>query len=217
MNCAICGIRKPKRPCPGVYGDICTICCATGREETVDCPLDCEFLQAAHEHERPPELDPATLPDHDVEMTEEFVEQNQFLVLLLGTALLEGAVETGNTTDYDAREAIESLIKTYKTLESGLIYESTPTNPYAAAIQESVQARVEELRKRDAEARGGVSTLRDSQVLAALIILERLEHTNNNGRKRSKAFLDFLRRFGVLPLPGLDEESPEPEEPRIIL
>jgi len=217
VKCAICGIRKPKRHCPGVHGDICTICCATEREQNVDCPLDCEFLQAAHEYEQPPELDPATLPNHDVEMTEDFVEHNQFLVILLGTALLHGAVKAGNATDYDARQAIESLITTYKALESGLIYESIPANPYAAEMHQSVQERVEELREHDAEARVGASTLRDSQVLAALFILERLERTNNNGRKRSKAFLDLLRRFGVLPVSGLEEESPEPEEPRVIL
>jgi hypothetical protein len=216
VKCAICGIRKPKRHCPGVHGDICTICCATEREETVDCPLDCEYLRTAHEHENPPEFDPATLPKHGIEITDELLDQNQFLVLLLGSALFEGALKTGNPADSDALEAIESLIRTYKTLDSGLYYESVPANPYAAEMYDAVQARVADLRKRDAEARGGTSTLRDAQVLAGLVILERLEHGNNNGRKRSKAFLDFLSRFGSMPLPDL-EESPEPDEPRLIL
>lgn len=216
MKCAICGIRKPKRHCPGVHGDICTICCATEREETVDCPLDCEFLQAAHDHERLPGLDPAKLPQHGVEFTDEFLEENQFLLLLLSAALLQGALRTGSATDNDAREAIESLIKTYKTLDSGLYYESVPTNPYAAEMYSSVQSQIAEIRKRDAEARGGASAIRDAQVLATLIIMERLVHTNNNGRKRSKAFLDSIRKFGVETISDF-EESPEPEAPRLIL
>ena len=41
---------------------------------------------------------------------------------------------------------------------------------------------------------------------------------SRNNRKRSRAFLDFLRRFHV-PLPGEEEDAPalEPDEPRIIL
>lgn len=216
MKCAICGIGKPKRHCPGVHGDICTICCATEREQTVECPLDCEYLQAAHEHEKPAELHPDQVPNHGIELTDELLEQNQFLVLLIGSAMLQGALKTEGATDQDALEAIESLIKTYKTLDSGLYYESVPTNPYAAEMYASVQAHVADIRKRDGEARGGASTLRDAQVFTALIILERLEYMNNNGRKRSKAFIDFLRRFGLGSLPDL-EESAEPEEPRIIL
>ena len=48
MLCAICGVRKARRFCPGVRGNICTLCCGTEREVTVDCPLDCEYLQEAH-------------------------------------------------------------------------------------------------------------------------------------------------------------------------
>ncbi|MDE3195553.1 MAG: hypothetical protein KGN84_04370 [Acidobacteriota bacterium] len=216
MTCAICGIRKPKRHCPGVHGDICTVCCATEREQTVDCPLDCEFLQAAHRHEKPPELDPAKLPDRGIEMTDEFIDEHQMLVLLLGSAVLQGALKSGGATDHDAIEALDALIKTYKTLDSGLYYESVPNNPYAAQIFQNVQAHVADLRRRDSEARGGASTLRDAQVYAALTILERLAYANSNGRRQSRSFLDFLGRAGIGLLPDL-EDSPEPQEPRVIL
>ena len=42
----------------------------------MDCPFECTYLQDAHEHERPPELDPSTLPNRDIEITEDF--QNDF-------------------------------------------------------------------------------------------------------------------------------------------
>ena len=79
-----------------------------------------------------------------------------------------------------------------------------------------MQARVADLRRRESAATGLETTIRDSMVLRALVFLQRLEYTYNNGRKRSRAFLDFLRRFHV-PLPAEDEAALEPDEPRIIL
>ena len=57
MPCAICQIRRPRRFCPGVRGDICSLCCGTEREVTVNCPLDCEYLQEARKHEKLSEFD----------------------------------------------------------------------------------------------------------------------------------------------------------------
>jgi len=55
MECAICQTRRPRRFCPGVRGEICSLCCGAEREVTVDCPLDCEFLREARRHEKAPE------------------------------------------------------------------------------------------------------------------------------------------------------------------
>jgi len=218
VNCAICKTRKPKRYCPGVPGEICSVCCGVGREETVDCPLDCDYLREAHIHEKPPEFDRAAVPNQDIIIEEPWLEQNQHLLILFGSAVMDGAMKSPSVTDYDVREALESLIRTYRTLESGLYYEALPTNPYALEIHETVQARVADLRRRESAATGLATTIRDSMVLRAFVFLQRLEYTYNNNRKRSRAFLDFLRRFHV-PLPGEEEDAPalEPDEPRIIL
>ena len=53
MACALCETRRPRRFCPGVRGDICTLCCGSEREVSVACPLDCEYLREAHKHEKP--------------------------------------------------------------------------------------------------------------------------------------------------------------------
>jgi hypothetical protein len=43
---------------------------------------------------------------------------------------------------------------------------------------------------------------RDTDVLAVLAFLQRLEIDRNNGRKRGRAFIDFLRtQFSVAPGP----------------
>src|SRR5215212_6262711 len=69
MACAICETRRPRRFCPGVRGDICSVCCGTEREVTVDCPFECEYLQQSRHHEKPAPLDSPALPNQDIRVT----------------------------------------------------------------------------------------------------------------------------------------------------
>src|SRR5271154_1130369 len=125
MKCQICGVRKPRRYCPGVRGDICPQCCGTEREVTVDCPLECEYLRESRLHERPPEAGADTpFPNRDVNVTEEFLRDHESLVIFLCAQLLTASLATTGAIDFDVRDALDSLIRTYRTLESGLYYES---------------------------------------------------------------------------------------------
>jgi hypothetical protein len=96
--------------------------------------------------------------------------------------------------DFDAREAIEALIRTYRTLASGVYYESVPPNPLAAHIFRSVQDAVANYRQREQQELGMART-RDADVLGMLVFLQRIELDRNNGRRRGRAFLDSLRAF----------------------
>ena len=167
------------------------MCCGTGRENTIDCPHDCEYLQEARQHERPAAVGAGEIPHQDVRITDQFLEEHETDLVWLAIGLTR-AMEAGKAVDPDAREALDSLIRTYRTLESGLIYETRPQNPYAAAIQEALQKSVEELRKRISE-ETGMHRLRDADVLGMLVFLQRLELQHNNGRRRGRAFFDFLR------------------------
>jgi len=225
VNCVICQIRKPRRHCPGVNGDICSICCGTEREQSIDCPLECVYLHDAHEHERPPELDPATIPNQDIVVDEEFLRANEVLMALISIALFEGAVKNTGTTDFDVREALETLVRTYRTLESGILYEPATPNLYAAAIVESVKEKLADIVKREIEATGQ-SSVRNEMVLGVIAFMQRLEYSRNNGRKRSRAFNDFLRGFYMPATEGADEDPAadaleaellNPDAPRVIL
>lgn len=217
LLCAICNSRKAKRPCPGVHGDICPVCCAEGREETVDCPPDCGFLRDAHRHERLPTIDPDILPNRDVDISEEFLQANEHVLVVLSIALNEAVLETPQATDWDIRESLEALIRTWRTIASGLVYETQPDNLYAAGIATRVKDKIDQLRQREMEATGTSSSwLKDSSILGALVFLQRLEYANNNGRKRSRAFIDFLARFYVPAIPE-EEDAESPEASRVIL
>jgi hypothetical protein len=191
VPCKICSKRRAKRYCPGVGGDICPVCCGTERENTIDCPLDCEHLMAARQHEQLAPMTPDEVPNKDIRVSEDFVREHEELVVYLSVALAQ-AMEKERAVDFDAREALGALIRTYRTRESGLIYETRPQNLYAAAIQSALVESIEEYRKELSE-ETGMQTLRDAEILGTLVFLERIELQHNNGRRRGRAFFDFLR------------------------
>jgi hypothetical protein len=193
LLCKICDKRRARRHCPGVDGEICPQCCGTERENTIDCPADCEYLRDARDHERLQPLSSADVPNRDVRVPEDFIREHEHLIAWL-TAALARAMEKERAVDFDAREALEAIIRTYRTLESGLIYETKPQNPFAASIQAALVESIDELRAELAK-ETGMHSLRDSEILRALVFLQRLEMQHNNGRKRGRAFSDFLSGF----------------------
>src|SRR5262249_10673814 len=153
MVCAICEIRRPRRFCPGVRGEICSLCCGAEREVSVHCPLDCSYLQDARKHDKTPPVDPDIFPNQDIRLNDEFLHENEELLVFLGRAIMQAALEIDGI-DNDVREALDALIRTYRTLQSGVYYETRPQNPLAGAIYNAMQNAVEELRRMEREGRG---------------------------------------------------------------
>jgi hypothetical protein len=197
-NCVLCEKRRPRRFCPGVDGDICAVCCGQEREVTVSCPLDCPHLQDARRHEKMPHLDPQKTPHMDIRVSEEFLRTAEPLLAYTSHILAGAALETQSAVDSDIREALDSMIRTYRTLESGLYYESRPNNLIAGAIQERLQGGIDEFREELAK-RTGSNSVRDKDVLGVLVFLARMQFQYDNGRPRGRAFVDFLRINFLLP------------------
>lgn len=191
--CPLCQSRKPKRWCPALNASICPVCCGREREESILCPFSCEYLREARKHEPLAELNWESLPNREVEISRQFLDQNALLGQFLGESLWLAASAQPEAVDLDLREALDALIRTYRTLQSGLVYETRPANRYAAAIASSVRERIVLLEQRLRD-EAGVSPPRDSQILGMLIFFQRTELQVNNGRKRSRAFLDVLRQ-----------------------
>jgi len=198
IPCKLCEKRRARRYCPGTEAEICPQCCGAERENTIVCPSTCAYLKEARFHEQPPPVEESQIPNKDVRLSESFLRENEALVFALALAL-KRAMDAADAVDFDAREALDAQIRTYRTRESGLIYETRPANPYAAGVQQSMQNAIEELRQGLAQQQG-MHTLRDASVLGVLVFLQRLEMQYNNGRRRGKAFRDFLA--GYLPEPA---------------
>ena len=193
MACAICENRKPRRACPGVGGDICAICCGTEREVTVSCPFECEYLEEARRRERPAALAETDIPNRDIEVTERLVESNVALLNALGAALVGTAIEIG-AIDADVREALAALVRTYRTKDSGVYYETRPAGAFAAAIYEATENAGRNFRTEE-HRETGLTRTRDADMLGLIVFLQRYVLDRNNGRPRGRAFIDSLRQY----------------------
>src|SRR5271154_1403814 len=125
MACPICERRKPSRFCPAKGETICSICCGTEREVTLDCPHDCIYLIRAREQEeehRQP-IPRGEGPFAEIELPTGVVDLNHALVAAMGTTILQVAAEAPLLSDPDVAAALRSFGETYRTLPPGLYYE----------------------------------------------------------------------------------------------
>jgi hypothetical protein len=192
VTCRICETRKPKRHCPGINGEICPQCCGREREETIHCPLDCEYLMEARKHEKP-SFDGMEFPHAEIRVEEEFVQGNSELFTVVSVALIRAAHQTPGAVDSDLRDCLEACIKTFLTLDSGIVYETRPANIVGAAVQARLTESIAEFKKFAYE-KTGMHSIRDGDLLKILIFLQRLELTSNNGRRYGRAFLWSLQQ-----------------------
>ena len=194
MSCAICEVRKEKRFCPALHGRICPQCCGEQREVTLDCPSDCPYLRQAREHEKPrsrDHIDPEAL-FLKVEVPDQFLYEREHLLMGLTFALAKAVRADRILNDSDLLAALSALTISYQRLvNSGLHYEQA----IPSAPQQRVAAEVETMLQeyREAEQKHmGYSTVRDSDVLKALVFLVRLGYGRTSGRPKARAFAEFL-------------------------
>jgi hypothetical protein len=203
--CKRCGQRRARRACPALQADICSICCGTEREVSISCPLECEYLREAHLREKSLPVDPKDAAHKDIEVSEEFIREHEEFLLFSIYSLLQSSLRTPGAVDTDALEALDALIKTYRTAESGLIYESRPENMVAAAVLRGFSDSLADYEKIRAE-REDATPLRDKDVLGILVFLSRFGQQNLNGRPKGRLFLDVLSR--MTPEQRIDERAP---------
>ena len=203
MSCVICEIRKEKRFCPAVHGRICPQCCGEQREVTLDCPSDCPYLIQAreHEHRSADQIDPTAL-FLQIEVPDQFMYEKEHLLMGLSYALAKAARADRSLHDQDLTAALTVLAKSYeRRVNSGLHYEQPLTSDSQRRAANEVETMVREYREAE-QKHTGYSTLRDSEVLKALVFLLRLAHGRTSGRPKSGAFVEFL--FAQFP----EKESP---------
>lgn len=217
MSCALCETRKEKRFCPALHDRICAQCCGEARENTIDCPSDCVYLQQAREHEKPrsgEELDAAALFPQ-IEVPRQFVYEHEHLLVGLSFALAKSARADHSLNDQDVIAALTAAARTYETLaNSGLHYQVSPGSPGQQAILAELEKTLKEYREIEQKHRG-FSSLRDSDVLRAMVFLVRMGHARTSGRPRSRALIDSL--FAQFPEKESLIETPETAPSRIIV
>ena len=209
MACPICQKRPPKRFCPALGEKICPICCGKEREVTLDCPLDCSYLIAAHryeaEHRQP--LSSDDFPHREVEFPVDFVYEHWPVVTALASTIIQFQLLHKELNDRSAYSAVESLAETYRTLGTGILYEKPPVEPIAHALYGQLAESIQNFRKQLAERSGSAAILKDPDIFRLLVFLLRICKQETNGRPRSRAFLDFLRTRFPLPEAAMPKET----------
>jgi hypothetical protein len=194
LACPICNKRKAKRQCPARAENICSICCGTEREVTIDCPSDCVHLVASREYDLTRlEYDWAKVPFAEVKFQRSFAEEHEHLLIQIDYAICRFAADHREVVDTDALATLQTLAETYRTQASGIIYEKPLDYPLQRALYESLKVAIADFRKDEAE-RIGMTTVRDSDVRDALIFLTQLCAVHENGRPKGRAYLDLIRQ-----------------------
>jgi len=211
VTCPICGKRKTTRYCPAKGEQICSLCCGTEREVTISCPADCSYLIAAHRYEdQHKRTMPADTPFIEERLPQDILHSQQQLMSLLAFQIAKFAGVEPTAADPDALEAIAALAATYKTLQSGLLYEKIPDIPVQRDLYLALAKFLDEI-KREAAEKGNPGAVKDSSVFHVAVFLYRMGTLRSNGRPRSRRFIEFLRaQFPQV-------EQPQREEPRIIV
>jgi hypothetical protein len=193
VPCPICEKRKPARFCPAKGEKICSVCCGTEREVTIDCPSDCSYLFSAHryedEHQRSLAADTPLL---DEKIPQDIVYTHQQLMAALAFSIAKFCAVQPAAVDADVLTTIQALAQTYKTLSSGIIYEKPPDAPLPRELYAALIAFISEVKNQQAE-RAASAALKDLDLFYLWVFLYRMGLLRTNGRPRSRRFIEFLR------------------------
>jgi hypothetical protein len=107
-------------------------------------------------------------------------------------ALAKSARSDRNLHDQDLIAVLSILAMSYeRRVNSGLHYEQPFTGESQRRVAGEIETMVKEYREAEQQ-HTGFSTLRDSDVLKALVFLVRLAHGRTSGRPKARAFVEFL-------------------------
>ncbi len=141
--------------------------------------------------------------------------EKEHLLMGLSYALAKSARADRTVNDQDLIAALSMLAHSYdRRINSGLHYEEPLTTDSRRRVAAEVETMVKEYREAE-QKHVGYSTLRDSEVLKALVFLLRLGYGRTSGRPKSRALVEFL--FAQFPEQESAVVSPQEAGSRIIL
>jgi hypothetical protein len=193
LPCPLCRKRKPQRYCPAKAEEICSVCCGTEREVTIDCPSDCPYLVASRRYDgERRNFDWSKLPFPEVRIPPSFAQENLPLINALSYAICQLAHERREVADSDVIAATQALAEAYRTQSSGIYYENPPASKMQRDLYDGLKEAIEEFRREEVN-RLGMARTRDADVRDALIFFTQLGARQTNDRPKGRAYLDLLR------------------------
>jgi hypothetical protein len=193
MRCLLCGQRKGKRHCPAKNAPICAQCCGEKRILEIDCPESCGYLQVGREREAGQEglrhyraSDP-----FEQEKRARVLGEFGFVISDLQTTIASERKSSRDFSDADVAEALDCLLKTLRTENNGVIYETTSNNLGAEGLRRQLSTRIHSLRypKENDHPR-----LHLKDAIECLEVLRAVVASHLEAGPSSPRFVDFLVR-----------------------
>jgi hypothetical protein len=195
---------------------ICAVCCGTEREVSLNCPLHCPYLIAAHRYEeetlktKSRTQERTEMPFADIDFPPSVIQEHERLAIGACATIMKFAGQHPTITDADVLGSLSALAESARTAAAGLYYERKPDDSLRRDLYAELAGFLADMRKGEAEHAGNTAT-RDSDIFHILVFLVRLATIRSNRRPRSKAFLGFLQQQ----FPAVQETARE--EPRLII
>ncbi len=193
MKCILCGQRKGKRDCPAKETLICAQCCGEKRILEIDCPESCPHLQAGRERESEQESIRHFRTSDPIELEKRLRVLDDFAgVLAELQSIIAGEREASkNLTDAEVAEALDCLLKTLRTEDRGVIYETTSNSLRVENLRKQMSALIQSLRYPEDPQQRRI-LLRDA--IDCLEVLRGVVASHLKAGPASLSFVDFLIR-----------------------
>jgi len=193
LICPICNKRKAARFCPAKSQTICSVCCATEREVTIDCPSSCSHLVASRRYEEERrEVDWSKLPFPDIKISPTVFHDHVNLLDILAYSICDFAGLHREMVDSDVLIGLQTLGESYQTLTKGIYYEKPLDHRLQHELAAHLKSTIAAYKKEEA-ARSRMASLRDETLRDAFIFMAQVGGMHTNGRPKGRAYLDFLR------------------------
>jgi len=204
-RCPLCDARKVKRFCPAKTVQICPVCCGEKRETEILCPADCVYLQAGREYESGRLAKHSRLPASTPKLWEPaFLERYYGVTLSIWKILAEERGRLNEMVDQDVQLALDGLLRTYKTLESGIYYDHAPEAFCAKSIYQAVKDFLEKANNSIDES---LPRLKTGEILDCLQFQKELALAIVLPRPKSRAFLDHIHSKVTEAFPSQKQQS----------
>ena len=193
MKCVLCEARKGKRSCPAKQARICAQCCGEKRILEIDCPETCEYLKAGRDREVEHEYARHLRPADSIQQEQWMRVLGNFKPVMAGleTTIAEERLASRHLTDEDVAEALDCLLKTLRTEDNGVIYETASANLRAEALRRSLRDMLHVYRNPQEQSKPRL-LLKDA--IDCLELLRAIVKSHLEAGSAELSFVDFLVR-----------------------
>jgi hypothetical protein len=156
MKCVVCGKVKGKRFCPAKNGQICPTCCGEKRVLEIACPEDCQYLSSGLSYQLLKKRVGALQHEDDPLLRRKYYDvHSNYPEILTGLeeTIIRFAQGLRSLRDRQVHDSVALVLKTYRTEQSGVIYEHTGSDPIVNSLGRDLKTFLEGHRKLDQDQR----------------------------------------------------------------